>query len=290
MSEAVGLSGMIETPIVIYLGQRPGPAVGLPTRTAQEDLKMALYSAPGETPTAIFAPGKFEDSFYIAYHAFNLADKYQIPVFILTDQYFADVYYNIPEISLDTIKNKKSIVKTDESYKRFQITENGISPRGIPGYGDGFVVVDSDEHDEEGHITEDLNLSARMVEKRLKKLEGIRKDVLEPELVGSEDYSILVIGWGSTYGIIKEALSKLKRDDLAFLHFKQVYPLHESTLNYLKKAQKTIIFENNATSQFRNLIKLYTGFVVDEKALKCNGMPFSVEEVTYRLKNLVEGL
>ena len=290
MSEAVGLSGMIETPIVIYLGQRPGPAVGLPTRTAQEDLKMALYSAPGETPIAIFAPGKFEDAFYITYHAFNLADKYQIPVFILTDQYFADIYYNLPNIDLDTIKNEKYIIKTEENYKRYQITENGISLRGIPGYGDGFVVVDSDEHDEEGHITEDLNLSAQMVEKRLKKLEGVKNDILEPELVGNKDYTILVIGWGSTYEIIKEALSKLKRDDIAFLHFKQVYPLHESTLNYLKKAQKTIIFENNATSQFKNLIKLHTGFEVDEKALKYNGMPFSVEEVTQRLQSLVEGL
>ncbi|MGZ7048153.1 MAG: 2-oxoacid:acceptor oxidoreductase subunit alpha, partial [Methanobacterium sp.] len=288
MSEAVGLSGMIETPIVIYLGQRPGPAVGLPTRTAQEDLNLALYSSPGETPKAIFAPGKFEDAFFLTHHAFNLADKYQIPVFILSDQYFADIYYNMPDINLDGIKNRKYITKTDESYKRYEITEDGISPRGIPGYGNGFVVVDSDEHDEEGHITEDLHLSARMVEKRLNKLEGIQKDVIEPELVGSEDYKILVIGWGSTYGAIIEALKNIGRDDIAFLHFKQVYPIDGNTLDYLKRAQKTIIFENNATSQFKNLIKLYTGFEIDINALKYNGMPFSVEEVTERLKNLLE--
>ncbi|MGZ7108488.1 MAG: 2-oxoacid:acceptor oxidoreductase subunit alpha [Methanobacterium sp.] len=290
MSEAVGLSGMIETPIVIYLGQRPGPAVGLPTRTAQEDLNLALYSSPGETPKAIFAPGKFEDAFFLTHHAFNLADKYQIPVFILSDQYFADIYYNMPDINLDGIKNRKYITKTDESYKRYEITEDGISPRGIPGYGNGFVVVDSDEHDEEGHITEDLHLSARMVEKRLNKLEGIQKDVIEPELVGSEDYKILVIGWGSTYGAIIEALKNIGRDDIAFLHFKQVYPIDGNTLDYLKRAQKTIIFENNATSQFKNLIKLYTGFEIDINALKYNGMPFSVEEVTERLKSLLEGL
>lgn len=290
MSEAVGLSGMIETPIVIYIGQRPGPAVGLPTRTAQEDLNLALYSSPGETPKAIFAPGKLEDAFYLAYHAFNLADKYQIPVFILTDQYFADIYYNLPDIDIENIKAQKHIAKTNEGYKRYEITDNGISPRGIPGYGNGFVVVDSDEHDEEGHITEDLHLSARMVEKRLKKLDGIQKDVIEPELLGSDDYKILIMGWGSTYGVIKEALDKLERDDLAFLHFKQVYPLYESTLKYLKKAQKTIIFENNATSQFGNLIKLYTGFEIDKKALKYNGMPFSVEEVTKHLKSLMEEL
>ena len=290
MSEAVGLSGMIETPIVVYLGQRPGPAVGLPTRTAQEDLKMALYSAPGETPKAVFAPGKLEDAFYLTYHAFNLADKYQIPVFILSDQYFADIYYNLPDIDLKDIKPQKYIVKTGEDYKRYELTENGISPRGIPGHGDGLVVVDSDEHDEEGHITEDLNLRNKMVEKRLyKKLKGIQEDMIPPELIGPSDYNILVIGWGSTYGAIKEALDNLKRDDIAFLYFKQVYPLHNETKNYLEKAKKTVIFENNAQAQFANLIKMETGFEIDEKSLKYNGMPFSVEEVTETLKNL-EGL
>lgn len=290
MSEAVGLSGMIETPIVIYLAQRPGPAVGLPTRTAQEDLNLALYSSPGETPKAIFAPGKFEDAFYITHHAFNLADKYQIPVFILSDQYFADIYYNIPDIDLNDIETQKYIVKTNADYKRYEITEDGISPRGIPGYGDGLVVVDSDEHDTEGHITENLHLRNKMVEKRLKKLEGIKKDVIEPELVGNENYKILVVGWGSTYGAIKEALETLENEDISFLHFKQLYPLHKSTLNYLEKAQKTIIFENNATSQFGNLIKLYTGLEIHERVLKYNGMPFSVEEVMEHLKSFVEAL
>ena len=291
MSEAVGLSGMIETPIIIYLAQRPGPAVGLPTRTAQEDLKMALYSAPGETPKAIFAPGKFEDAFYLTHHAFNLADKYQIPVFILSDQYFADVYYNLPDLNLDEIKFHKYIVKTDENYKRYEITEDGISPRGVPGYGEGLVVVDSDEHDEEGHITEDLNLRNMMVEKRLhKKLKGIEEDVIPPELIGPSDYDVLVIGWGSTYGAIKEAVDNLKNDKIAFLYFKQVYPLHREAKIYLEKASKTIIFENNAQGQFANLIKMETGFEIDEKSLKYNGMPFSVEEVTKALKGLQEML
>jgi 2-oxoglutarate ferredoxin oxidoreductase subunit alpha len=289
MSEAVGLSGMIETPLVIYLAQRPGPAVGLPTRTAQEDLKLALYSAPGETPKAIFAPGKFEDAFYLTHHAFNLADKHQIPVFILSDQYFADIYYNLPDLNLDEVKSPKYIVKTDENYKRYEITENGISPRGVPGYGEGLVVVDSDEHDEEGHITEDLNLRNRMVEKRLyKKLKGIEEDVIPPELIGPSDYDILAIGWGSTYGAIKEALDNLKNDKTAFLYFKQVYPLHRGTKSYLEKAKKTIIFENNAQGQFANLIKMETGFEIGEKSLKYNGMPFSVEEVTETLKDILE--
>ncbi|MEN4007159.1 MAG: 2-oxoacid:acceptor oxidoreductase subunit alpha [Methanobacteriaceae archaeon] len=290
MSEAVGLSGMIETPIVLYVGQRPGLAVGLPTRTAQEDLNLVLYSGPGETPRAIFAPGNFEDAFYMTQRAFNIADKYQIPVFILSDQYIADIYYNVPSLITKDVEIENYVVKTDEKYRRFEITEDGVSPRGIPGFGDGLVVVDSDEHDEEGHITEDLNLRTKMVEKRLKKLEGIKKDVVPPDLIGPSDYKILIIGWGSTYGPIKEALDKLKSNKIAFLYFKQVYPLYENTLNYLEKAQKTIIFENNANSQFGNLIKLETGFEIHRKALKYNGMPFSVEEVTEHLKNFQEGL
>ncbi|MEN6553720.1 MAG: 2-oxoacid:acceptor oxidoreductase subunit alpha [Methanobacterium sp.] len=289
MSEAVGLSGMIETPIVIYLAQRPGPAVGLPTRTAQEDLKLALYSAPGETPKAIFAPGKFEDAFYLTHHAFNLADKYQIPVFILSDQYFADIYYNLPDLNLEEVKFQKYIAKTDENYKRYELTDDGISPRGVPGYGKGLVVVDSDEHDEEGHITEDLDLRNMMVEKRLyKKLKGIEADVIPPELIGPSDYDVLAIGWGSTYGAIKEALDNLKNDKIAFLYFKQVYPLHRETKSYLEKAKKTVIFENNANGQFANLIKMETGFEIDEKSLKYNGMPFSVEEITETLKDIRE--
>ena len=220
--------------------------------------------------------------------AFNLADKYQIPVFILSDQYFADIYYNLPSINLEDVKIENHIIKTNENYKRYEFTDNGISSRGIPGYGDGVVVVDSHEHDEAGHINEDQNIRTKMVDKRLKKLEGIKKDSIQPELVGSPDYNILIIGWGSNYGIIKEALDNLNREDIAFLYFKQVYPLHDSTKNYLDKADKTIIFENNAESQFANLIKLQTDFKVDKSILKYNGRPFSVEEVTESLKNFME--
>jgi 2-oxoglutarate ferredoxin oxidoreductase subunit alpha len=291
MGEAVGLSGMIETPVVIYVGQRPGPAVGLPTRTSQEDLNLTLYSGPGEFARIIFAPGKFEDAFKLSQMAFNLADKYQIPVFILSDQYFGECYYNIPTLDLSDLKIENHIVKTDENYKRYQLTPDGVSPRGIPGFGAGVVVVDSDEHDEEGHITEDLDLRAKMVDKRFtKKMEKIREEIIPPELVGNEDYEILVVGWGSTYGTLKDVVNGLDSDKIAFLHFKQVYPLSTDTGNYLKKARKTIIFENNVNSQFGNLIKLELGFGIDETVLKYDGMPFSVEEVTEIVKKFLEGL
>lgn len=288
MEEAVGLSGMIETPVVIYIGQRPGPAVGLPTRTSQEDLNLALYSGPGEFPRVIFAPGNFEDAFYLSQKAFNLADHYQIPVFILSDQYFADVFYNQPIFNLDDIEIEDHIVKTDSNYMRYEFTDDGISPRGIPGLGDGLVVVDSDEHDEEGHLTEDLDIRTKMVDKRLKKLEKIQMEAVPPKLIGGDDYSKLIVAWGSNYGPIKEALENLEKNDISFLYFGQLYPLHDSTEKLLKRADKTIIFENNAQGQFSDLIKLKTGFEIDKKVLKYNGMPFSVEEVEENINKFLE--
>ena len=289
MEEAVGLSGMIETPVVIYLGQRPGPAVGLPTRTSQEDLNLALYSGPGEFPRIIFAPGNLEDAFHLSWKAFNLADHYQIPVFILSDQYFADVFYNQPSFDLDGLEVENHIIKTNPDYKRYEITDSGISPRGIPGFGNGLVVVDSDEHDEEGHLTEDLDIRTKMVDKRLRKLKEIEGETAPPELLGSPDYKTLAIGWGSTYGPVKEAMENLQKDDIGFLYFNQVYPVHSSTEKSLRKAEKTIIFENNAQGQFADLIKLKTGFEIGKKILKYNGMPFSVEEVERNLKDFTEG-
>jgi len=182
------------------------------------------------------------------------------------------------------VKIEKQIVKTDQEYKRYRLTENGISPRGIPGYGDGIVVVDSDEHDEEGHITEDLDIRQRMVEKRLKKLELIRNEIVSPQLIGSKNYRILLLGWGSTYHVIKEALNRLGREDVSFLHFKQVYPLHPDTTQYLRRAEKTVVIENNATSQFGRLVKFHTGIKIENTILKYNGLPFSVEEIVQNLK------
>ncbi len=287
MTEGLSLAGMLESPIVIHLAQRPGPATGLPTRTEQADLELALYAGHGEFPRIVLTPGNIEDAFYLTQKAFNLADKYQIPVFILTDQYFVDSYYNTACLDFSDINIEKHIIKTDIDYKRYKLTANGISPRGIPGFGEGLVVVDSDEHDEAGHITEDLDLRTEMVDKRLKKLELLKDETIPPELEGPDDYKNLVLCWGSTYNIVREAVKNLGRDDIAFLHFRQVYPLPNETSIYLQKAQRTIIVENNATSQFAKLIKLHTGIDIKEKILKYNGLSFYVEELTERLNDLL---
>lgn len=284
MTEGVSLSGMIETPVVIHLAQRPGPATGLPTRTEQADFELALYAGHGEFPRIIFAPGTLQDAFLLTQKAFNLADKYQIPAVVLTDQYFMDTFYNCPPFALEKMGIEKHIGRTDANYKRYALTEDGISPRGIPGFGDGLVGVDSDEHDEESHITEDLELRTRMVDKRLKKMIRILSNVVPPEFIGHDDYEILVIGWGSTYHAIKEALGVLDRKGLAHLHFKQVYPLHPGTNDFLAKAKRVIFVENNATSQFGKFVKLNTGYTRGESLLKYNGLPFTVEDIVDGLK------
>ena len=287
MTEGLSLAGILESPIVIHLAQRPGPATGLPTRTEQADLELALYAGHGEFPRILLAPGNIRDAFNLTRKAFNLADKYQIPVFILTDQLFVDSYYNTPCLDLSDINIEKHIIKTDVNYKRYKLTDDGISPRGIPGYGKGLVAVDSDEHDEAGHITEDLGLRVDMVDKRLKKLELLKNDTIPPELVGPENYKNLIVCWGSTYNVVKEAVKILGRNDTAFLHFKQVYPLPDRTSDYLTKAGRIVIVENNATSQFAKLIKLHTGIEIKDRILKYNGLSFYVEELTEKLNDLL---
>jgi 2-oxoglutarate ferredoxin oxidoreductase subunit alpha len=287
MTEGLSLAGMLESPIVIHLAQRPGPATGLPTRTEQADLELALYAGHGEFPRILLAPGEIQDAFYLTRKAFNLADRYQIPVFILTDQYFLDSYYNTACPDLSEINIEKHVTKTDVDYRRYQLTDNGISPRGIPGYGKGLVSVDSDEHDEDGHITEDLGLRIEMVNKRLKKLELLKNETIPPKLSGPEDYNNLIVCWGSTYNVVREAVKNLGRDDTAFLHFKQLYPLSGQTSDYLQKARRIIIVENNATSQFAKLIKLHTGIEINDRIIKYNGLSFYVEELTEKLNDLL---
>ncbi|MHA1188475.1 MAG: 2-oxoacid:acceptor oxidoreductase subunit alpha, partial [Candidatus Heimdallarchaeota archaeon] len=290
MGEGISLSGIIETPIVVHIAQRPGPGTGLPTRTEQGDLELALYSGHGDFPRIILAPGSLEDAFEVTIKAFEFADQYQTPVIILTDQYFMDLYYNFPAPDVSNLEIKNDIVKTKKDYQRYKLTKTGISPRGIPGFGEGLVRADSDEHDEDGFITEDLDHTrVKMVEKRLAKLAEITNNCLPLELIGEIDYETLVIGWGSTYEAIKEALERIDDKKLAFLHFKQVYPIHPDTEDYLKKAKKLIIVENNVTGQFAKLLRLNTSFTIEDKILKFTGMPFSVEELIEKIMKTMEG-
>lgn len=292
MEEGLSLAGMIESPLVVHIAQRPGPATGLPTRTGQEDLNLALYAGHGEFPRIIYAPGTIEEAFYLTQNAFNLADKLQIPIIILTDQYFVDSYYNIPNLDLSDVSNTNQFIKSDENYKRYTLTDSGISPRGIPTYGSGLIRVDSDEHDERGQITEDVHhMRIEMIKKRLfKKEKLIHESAVEPTLRGRGDYKYLVICWGSNYHVVSEALENLGRNDIAMLHYSQVFPLHNKTNELLQKADTVFTLENNATGQFTNILKLYGNINIrdENRILKFNGEPFAVEEVQHKIIEKIE--
>jgi 2-oxoglutarate ferredoxin oxidoreductase subunit alpha len=285
MTEGLSLAGMFESPMVIHLAQRPGPATGLPTRTEQADLELALYAGHGEFPRIILAPGNLAQAFSCTEQAFTLADRFQIPVFVLTDQYLIDTYYNVEPFEIPKASPVRHVIKSNADYCRYAMTDDGISPRAIPGYGDGLVVLDSDEHDEQGHITEDLDLRVRMVQKRLhKKLPAIQAAALAPSLIGPKSYKDLIVCWGSSLEGVKEALASLNRKDMAILHFHQVYPLHTDVAAYLKKARRLILLEGNVTGQLGKVIQLATGIAIERKILRYNGLPFSVEDVAAQLK------
>jgi len=289
MSEGVSLAGMTELPIVIVVGMRPGPATGMPTRTCQEDIELVLYAGAGFFPKVIFAPGSIEDAFMLTQRAFNITQEYHVPVFILPDQYLVDSYYNINSLNIDALEINKNIVKTDSNYERYKFTNSGISPRGVPGYGDGLVDADSHTHDESGEITEDPTIRKKSVQKRFKKLGLLRKAAIPPEFIGNEDFKYLVVSWGSNYYLIKEALEKLDRDDVGFLFFKQIYPVHKSVFDYLIRAEVKIAIEQNPTGQFAKLLENETHINMNHRILKHSGYTFSVEEIHDRLKKVIEG-
>jgi 2-oxoglutarate ferredoxin oxidoreductase subunit alpha len=290
MQEGVSLAGMTETPVVIIVAQRPGPATGLPTRTEQGDLNFVLHAGHGEFPRIIFAPGSIDEAIALAQKSFEMADRYQIPVFMMTDQYFADSVHII-EDDIKTEARRREYSIFDNTYKRYSLTENGVSPLTFPGLSDALVKLDSDEHDEEGKITEDLNLRIRMVEKRLKKFELLRKDAVPPTLYGDAKAASIILCWGSNKLIVQEAVEKLTGEGIrtAALHFGQVYPLTTEMITpYGLESKKLICVENNARGQFAGLLKRELGLNVAHPVLKYNGECFTVEELYQILKNLVQ--
>lgn len=296
MTEGLSLAAMIESPMVLHIAQRPGPATGLPTRTGQEDLNLVLYAGHGEFPRVVLAPGTTTEAFELTRQAFDIADRFQVPVFILTDQYLLDSYFDTPRFEIDAVQPVNHIVKTEADYRRYRLAgthnesdeHDGLSPRGIPGYGEGRVRVDSDEHTEEGYITEDvIGVRPAMVKKRLyKRHQLLQAAVRPPELIGPEDYSTLVVCWGSNRNVAVEALQNIGAEEIALLHLTQLYPLHPSVAEYLDRADRTCLVENNATGQCADLLHRETGRKIDEKILKYNGIPFSVEELQEKIEKI----
>ncbi|WP_066894470.1 2-oxoacid:acceptor oxidoreductase subunit alpha [Clostridium nigeriense] len=292
MVEAFGLAGITETPVVVVDSQRPGPATGLPTRTEQSDLSFLVTASQGEFPRAVISVRNAEDAFYKTVKALNLADKYQTLVILLTDQYLADSNITIPKYDLSSVRIEKYVsngeeLDNGEDYKRYKITESGISPRMIPGNVKGQVVlVDSDEHNEESHITESVDIRNSQMKKRMKKLELIKEEMEEPEFIGDEDLDILLVGFGSTYGAIKDAINELNKNGkkIGALSFGDIYPLPEKLLiKYANKAKKIINVEQNFNGQLGKLITQETGILMTGSILKYDGRQITGEYIIEKL-------
>ncbi len=281
MTEGLSLAGMTETPLVIILAMRPGPATGLPTRTEQGDLNFALNAGHGEFPRAVLSATCLEDAFYRLNKAFELADKYQIPVIFLSDQDFADTARSIAPFDFSLLRYNRYLVErwdTDTPYQRYRLNESGISPRALPGMFPGEVVLaDSDEHDEDGHIIEDAYTRNSMMNKRLARMDSLADEMDEPEYYGAREPDILLVGWGSTYGALREAVDALtlRGNKTAMIHFSDLWPFPTKTLlELLPRAHKSFCVENNATGQLAGLIRKQTGLSLDHLILKYDGRPF----------------
>lgn len=291
MVEALGLAGMVESPAVVVLGQRPGPATGLPTWTEQGDLRFALHAAQGDFPRVIVAPGDPEECFELTWHAFNVAEKYQLPVIVMTDKYLAEARQTVPFFKTDGFKIDRgayadtSKLPADARFNRYADTPNGVSPRTIPGTPGGMFVANSDEHEPTGLADEELATRKLMMEKRMRKLQFAKADIPEPvKLYGPKEADVTLVGWGSTKGPIMEAMKKLEGKSVNFLQVRLLHPFPVKEVDaVLRQAKHRLLVENNFSGQLGGLIREKTGIDITDKLLKYDGRPIHPEEIVQRV-------
>jgi len=286
MCEGVSLAAITETPLVIAVVMRPGPATGFPTRTAQEDLEFVLHAGHGEFARAVYTPGSPEECFLAAKRAFNTAERFQVPALILSDQYLAESFTNIefPDASGESpVRGRVFKSGVDPEQGRYAYSADGVTPRIIPGRSEALAVADSDEHGPEGHITELAEVRVKMTRKRLHlKLAGLAKEILPPT-VFNPGAKTMLCGFGSTLGVMREACAAAP--EAGFLHFPQVWPFPEAaTLAALEGALRVLTVENNATGQLARLIRRETGLKASGSILKYDGRPFTLDEVASALE------
>ncbi len=294
MGEAVSMAGMNETPIVIVDAQRPGPATGLPTRTAQEDLNFAIHLGHGEFPKIILAPATHEQAFALTAEAFNLADAFQCPVIVLTDQHLADAQKTLAPFDFDSVSiDRGELVTSDEEagpdYKRYQVTESGISKRFVPGFGKSLVVYVTDEHNEEGHLIEDAEIRVTQMDKRMRKLELARAQMPAPEEYGASEAEIGLVCWGSTYGAVREAVDVLNHEGLKskMVHWSHVWPIDPQTAQAaVDGVDELVAVEQNFTGQFARLLRAEAQIECGSKVLRYDGRPLTAEDIVTQVKQI----
>lgn len=279
MVEALGFAAVSETPVVICNVQRPGPATGLPTRTEQADLAFVVTASQGEFSRIVMAPQTIEDCYYATFRAFNLADKYQVPVMILTDQLLADSVQSVKRFDTQSLEIQRHLLQEPvENYERYAMG-NLFGNRKYPGIDEStLIMTDSHVHTPEGYITESEEFAVKLKDKFIQRTEAIKSDLEKPKFYGVDDYDTLMICWGSTYGALKEAVDEINASGakVAMLSFTDVFPIAEDILDdYVKADTKIINVEANGTNQFGKILKAETGVKYHYSINKYDGRPFT---------------
>ena len=291
MVEAISMSGITELPIVVYLSQRPGPATGMPTWTEQGELLFAIHGGHGEFPKIVLAPGDQKEMIELTLKAFDLADIYQVPVIVLADMLLSESHKSVSYNEVQDMVKKyipqrgKLISSADESYKRYVVTDDGISPRLIPGELRTFYQTNSYEHEENGHTTENNIVRVKQVDKRARKMqEYLTHHFASPIIIGNIDKAHTVfVGWGSTKGVGSESVKKAKAmgKDVAYIHFSYLYPLEKKQIKAMisDSSKKYVLVENNSMGQLGKLLQMELGISFQNKILRYDGRPLTVEQL-----------
>ena len=306
MTEAIGLSGMLETPVVVVNVQRAGPSTGVPTKTEQGDLNQALGASQGDFPRIIIAPLSMTDCFTTPALAFNVSDRYQCPIIILSDLLMAegnetvdpallDVEFQIDRGELITaMSGGGNRREAGEPYLRYKDTESGISPRAVPAVPGHLHVAASDEHDEDGVLISDVYTDTvrrkKMADKRSRKMATVLEHLPAPKLEGPLDAEVTLVGWGSTWGVLTEAVEQLNREGISTSHLqiKFLVPFHVTEVSaILGKSRRVIVVENNQSGQFARHLRAETGIVAQGHIRKYDGEPFEPKHIVAAVKELV---
>ncbi len=291
MVEALSFAGTAEIPLVILEAQRTGPASGVPTWTAQADLQFVLTAGHGDFPKVVLTPGTVEEHFELAQTAVYLAEKYQLPVIILSDKYILESHQTMPEPEAVYEIERHSMVSEvdlpeDESYLRYKNTETGISRRSIPGQEFGLHLANSYEHDEWGYATEESETIAQSVDKRTRKMEAILDELPQPKLIGPQKAAVTFVGWGSTVNVLQEVVNKAEKGSVNAIHIPCIKPFPVKTFTDLAdSAQKLVMVEGNSNSQGESWIRQKTGIKMDDRILRYDGRPFYAEDLINYLAN-----
>jgi 2-oxoglutarate ferredoxin oxidoreductase subunit alpha len=301
MTEGLGMAGMAEVPVVVVDAARAGPSTGLPTKTEQGDLNLLLGAGQGEWPRAVLAPSNPVEAYQLTIKAFDLTERYQTPVLLLTDFHLAEAMEGVDRSEIDlnvSIPSLFTVEPNGHDYRRYEDTESGVSPRAFPGQPGLNHIALSDEHDEWGHdisdirvgVPESVAIREKMMDKRMRKLKGLAKDTPPPVIEGPTDAPLTFVAWGSTVGAVRDAMGVLAETGTTtnLLRFPTLYPLDPQVIQAMfARTRKTLLVEGNYSGQFGHLLRAEAGVELPHKFLKYDGEPFYPHQIVERAEEVL---